>query len=175
MKEYKNKDHNEKQETDTLSNLETELNKVSRELEEEKNRHLRTRADFDNFRRRIERDAETNRIYAKKDILVDLLTFLDYFEQAQKQVRDPAAARGIEIMSRQFNELLHKHGVRPVECLGKPFDPEEQEGIGYMETGQCPEGCVSEEVCSGYKLGDILLKPAQVIVARKPSEENNEQ
>jgi molecular chaperone GrpE (heat shock protein) len=44
-----------------------------------------------------------------------------------------------------------------------------------METGQCPEGCVSEEVCSGYKLGDILLKPAQVIVARKPSEENNKQ
>ncbi len=158
----------EREKSGKLEALKAELEELQIELGEEKNRHLRTRADYDNFRKRMEREAETRQIYVKKEILLDLLKFLDYFDQARKQVHDPAAARGIEIMARQFNELLHKHGVRPVECLGEPYDPEEQEGIGYITTDQCPEGCVAEEVCSGYKLGDILLKPAQVMVARKP-------
>lgn len=168
MKEKKQEVNiNQKQEAKDPKTLNPELEELRRELNEEKNHHLRTRADFENFRKRMERDAENMRVYAKKEILIDLLKFLDYFDQAGKQVQDPAAARGIEIMARQFNELLYKHGVRPVECLGEPYDPEEQEGIGYITTDQCPEGCVAEEVCSGYKLGDILLKPAQVMVARK--------
>ncbi len=150
-----------------LQVLQTKLEELQVELADEKNRHLRTRADFDNYRKRIVREMETSRLQIKKEILVDLLTFLDYFEQACKQLRDPAAAEGLEIMARQFNELLQKHGVKPVECIGLPFDPEAQEGIGYVETEECPEGCVAEEICSGYMLGDILLKPAQVMVAKK--------
>jgi molecular chaperone GrpE len=96
-----------------------------------------------------------------------LLNFLDYFEQARRQLRDPAAAEGLEIMARQFNELLQKHGVKPVECIGLPFDPETQEGIGYVETDEYPEGCVAEEICCGYMLDNILLKPAQVMVQKK--------
>ncbi len=160
---------------DDIDQREDELETLRRELEEEKQRHLRTRADFDNYRKRMERELEAQRIYAKKDILRDLLTFLDYFDQAKQQVKDPAAAEGIEIMSRQFNDLLYKHGVRPVECLGRPFDPEEQEGIGYLETGQYDEGCVCEEISPGYKFGDILLKPARVMVARNPDDGKNKQ
>jgi len=148
-----------------------ELERLHSQLENEKARHLRTKADFENFRKRMEREMEARRIQAKKDILLDLITFLDYFDQARKQVQDPAAASGIEIMARQFNELLHKHGVRRVECLGETFDPEEQEGLGYVESEEHPEGCVAEEVCPGYKLGDILLRPAQVMVACKPETE----
>jgi molecular chaperone GrpE len=157
---------NQREQTEELLSLQGKLEELSRELSDEKNRHLRTRADFDNYRKRVERDAEANRTFIKKEILLDLLTFLDYFEQARKQIKDPAALSGIEIMMRQFNELLHKHGVRPVECLGLPFDPEEQEGLGYIETDSYPEGCVAEEVCCGYKLGDTLLKPARVMVAK---------
>lgn len=172
--EEKNKNYNNR---DIISKkpagLKEEVEQLRRELEEEKNRHLRTLADFDNYRKRVERDADANRNQMKKDILLDLLNFLDFFDQARKQVQDPAAARGIEIMARQFNELLYKQGVRPVECLGQPFDPEEQEGIGYITTDQCPDGCVAEEICSGWKLGDTLLKPAQVMVAREPAEEGS--
>ena len=156
------------QEERELHTLAEELATLKQELEEEKKRHLRTRADFDNYRKRAAREAENTRFYTKKEILLDLLTFLDYFEQAGKQVQDPAAARGIEIMARQLNELLYKHGVRPVECQGKPFDPEEHDGLGYISTDQCPEGCVAEEVCSGYRLGEFLLRPAQVMVAQNP-------
>jgi len=152
---------------DNLQTLKSELDLLREQLADEKNRHLRTRADFDNYRKRVERDAEANRTLIKKDILLDLLTFIEYFEQARKHIKDPAALGGIEIMMRQFNELLHKHGVRPVECLGLPFDPEEQDGLGYIETELYPEGCVAEEVCCGYKLGNTLLKPARVMVAKK--------
>lgn len=150
-----------------------EIEKLQRELEEEKKRHLRTRADLENYRRRVEREAENRRIQAKKELLLDLVAFLDYFEQAKKQVTDPAAGEGLQIMARQLSELLHKHGVRPVECLGRPYDPEEQEGIGYLETDLCPDGCVAEEVCTGYRLGEHLLRPAQVMVARKPGNNDN--
>ncbi len=160
--------NNRQQETRDPEDLRAEIEELRGRLEDEKNRHLRLRADYDNFRKRMEREAETKRLNAKKEILIDLIKFLDYFDQAGKQIQDPAAAKGIEIMARQFSELLYKHGVRPIECLGEPYDPEEQEGIGYVTTEQCPEGCVAEEICSGYKLGNILLKPARVIVARKP-------
>jgi molecular chaperone GrpE len=163
-------DHNDSdsnQIADQLAELKDKLAALESELTNEKNRHLRTRADFDNYRKRIDRDAETSRVQIKKEIVVDLLTFLDYFEQARKQLQDPAAVKGLEIMARQFNELLQKHGVRPVECIGLPFDPEAQEGIGFVVTEECPEGCVAEEVCTGYMLGDILLKPARVMVAKQ--------
>jgi molecular chaperone GrpE len=168
MKENTKNNGSKVTESEALLALAEENEKLRSDLEEEKNRHLRALADFENYRKRMERDAGAARLGARKEIMLDLITFLDYFEQARKQVRDPDAARGIEIMARQFNELLYRHGVRPVECMGLPFDPEEQEGLGYMETEECPEGCVAEEVCSGYKLGDILLKPAQVMVAKKP-------
>ncbi|MBW6463859.1 MAG: nucleotide exchange factor GrpE [Dethiobacteria bacterium] len=168
MEETKDNQGNNIVENKISHALKKEVEELRQELAEEKNRHLRTRADFDNFRKRVEREMDAKRNQIKKEILLDLLMFLDYFDQAKKQVQDPAAASGLEIMARQFNELLHKHGVRPVECLGLPFDPEEQEGLGFVATEQCPEGCVAEEVCSGYKLGDILLKPAQVMVAKKP-------
>ncbi len=178
-----NKQENKSQEDQQTSNeegfdhldaREETIATLRRELDEEKQRHLRTRADFDNYRKRMEREVEAKRIYAKKEIIEDLLTFLDYFDQAKKQVQDPAAAEGIKIMARQLKDLLHKHGVRPVECLGLPFDPEEQEGIGYLETQQYDDGCVCEEISPGYRLHDILLKPARVMVARKPDTENPE-
>ena len=166
------RDDNEVIETDERRSderllLQNKLTELEGELTDEKNRHLRTRADFENYRKRIEREAETSRLQIKKEILTDLLTFLDYFDQARRQLQDPAAAQGLEIMARQFNELLQKHGVKPVECIGLPFDPEAQEGIGYVETEDCPEGCVAEEICTGYRLGDVLLKPARVMVAKK--------
>jgi len=171
--EQKQQTH-EEEEFENIDTGEEELEAMRRELEEEKQRHLRTRADFENFRRRMEREIETKQIHARKEILLDLITFLEYFREAKKQVKDPAAVEGIEIIGRQFEELLHKHGVRQVECLGQPFDPEEQEGIGYIETEGYEEGCVCEEISPGYIFGDILLKPARVMVARKPGGNKNE-
>lgn len=174
-----NKDHNnrpardEEQEQAKNDNkaaekrLDSALTELRRELEAEKARHLRTRADLENIRRRAAKETAAAGLAAKKEILGELLSFLDHFARAREQVQDPAAAEGLAIMARQFESFLERQGVRPLECLGQPFDPEEQEGLGYVETGDCLPGCVAEEVCRGYKLGDELLKPARVIVARE--------
>jgi molecular chaperone GrpE len=175
MEETQNNNGKQQEESERLSALQAELDEIKNQLTEEKNRLLRTRADFDNYRKRIEREDETRRLNIKKEILTDLLTFLDYFDQARKQLKEPSAAKGLEIMARQFDQLLEKQGVRAVECIGLPFDPELQEGVGFVATADCTDGCVAEEICSGYMLGDILLKPARVMVARNPDQNNTEQ
>ncbi|HSW35673.1 MAG TPA: nucleotide exchange factor GrpE [Candidatus Limnocylindrales bacterium] len=153
--------------TNNNLSLTEKVEQLHHELNDERNRRLRALAEFDNYRKRTIREADNTRINAKKDLLIDLLVFLDHFDHARMQVKDPAAAQGISIMARQFDDLLVKHGVSKIPCLGKPFNPEEHEGIGYKNTEDCAEGCVAEELCPGYQFGDILLKPAQVMVARK--------
>lgn len=160
-------EHSENRLNEQPEALQASLAELKTQLAEEKNRHLRTRADFDNFRKRVNREMEAGNLAVKKEILSDLLTFLDYFEQAKKQVQDPAAVEGLTIMTRQLKDLLQRHGVRPIVCLGLPYDPEYQEGIGFVTTADYPEGCVAEEVSTGYLLDDQLLKPARVMVEKK--------
>ena len=143
---------------------ELKIEELSHDLEEEKNRHLRTLADFDNYRKRTERDAEAKLNRAKKEILLDLLVFLDYFDQARKQVQEPAAATGIDIMARQFNEFLYKHGVRAVECLGQPFDPEEHEGIEADLT------LIGKALSGGFYPISAVLSNTEVMDVLQPGE-----
>jgi molecular chaperone GrpE len=157
---------------DKLLLLQKKLEALEKELTDEKKHHLRTRADFENYRKRIEREDENRRLNIKKEILSDLISFLEYFDQARKQLQDESAAKGMAIMARQFDQLLQKHGVQPIECLGLPYDPEAQEGIGFVDTDKCEDGCVAEQICSGYLLNDILLKPAKVLVAKKKEEQH---
>jgi molecular chaperone GrpE len=145
-----------------------EKNFLAQELENEKNRHLRTLADFDNYRKRVERDAQIRNTAAKKALLVDLLDLLDHVEQARRQPLGAQTAEGLDLIHRQFVNLLEKHGVIPIECLGAPFNPAEQEGVSYLETTAYPEGCVAEEVRRGYRFGGEILRPARVLVAKQP-------
>ncbi len=151
-----------------LVRLQTEVQELQRELEEQKNLYVRVLANFDNYRKRAGREAEAADIRTRREILLDLLRFADFFEQARHQITDPSAADGVGLMARQFREFLGKQGVRVLNCLGRPFDPAEQEGVGYKETTDYPEGCVAEELNQGYSIHDELLRPARVLVARKP-------
>jgi molecular chaperone GrpE len=144
-----------------------EIKLLRQELENEKNHHLRALADFDNYRKRVARDAEMRGNEAKKALVVDLLYLIDNLEQALKQINDEKTVAGLRLIYQRFLDLLKKHGVTPVDCLGKPFDPAEQEGLAYLETVDYPEGHVAEELCRGYKFGDELLRPARVRVARR--------
>lgn len=137
-------------------------------LEEEERRHVRTLADFDNYRKRMERNSEAQFVRAKREILFDLLAFLDYFDQAREQIEDPATLQGLGIIRRQFDLFMSKQGVTQVTCLGQAFDPEEHEGVGYVDNDQYQEGCVATEISPGYWLDGLLLRPAKVMVV-KPS------
>ena len=151
--------HSEKRDLD--------IEELKRELEEEKNRHLRTLADFDNYRKRVERDAERRNSEAKRALLLDLLVLHNQLEPSLKQVRDDSVARGLRLIYQQFIEMLARNGVVPYVSLGQPFNPEEQEGLGYVETVEFPEGYVAEELSRGFKMGDEILQPARVRVAKR--------
>ncbi|NPV89296.1 MAG: nucleotide exchange factor GrpE [Firmicutes bacterium] len=144
-----------------------DIDTLKKELEEEKNRHLRTLADFDNYRKRVERDAERRNSEAKRAILLDLLGLHNQLEPSLKLVRDDSVAQGLRLIYRQFIDLLAKNGVVPYASLGQPFNPEEQEGLGYVETFEYPEGYVAEELTRGFKMGDEILQPARVRVAKR--------
>jgi molecular chaperone GrpE len=144
----------------------TTVDEIQQALADEKQRHMRTLADFENYRKRVERDAAAQYLRSRKEILLDLLTFLDYFDQARAQVHDPATAEGLEIIRRQLDLFMQKQGVRQVDCLGQIFDPVEHEGLGYIENEAYRDGCVAGVVSPGYLLDDLLLRPAKVMVVK---------
>lgn len=141
---------------------------LKKELDDERNRHLRTLADFDNYRKRVEREIESGSARGKKELLRDLLAVLDNLERALEQIGDDRYRRGLDMVYRQFADLLRQHGLEAVDSLGKPFDPWEHEGIGYMENAALPLGHVAQELTRGYRFGRELLRPARVIVSRGP-------
>jgi molecular chaperone GrpE len=96
---------------------------LKQELDDEKNRHLRTLADFDNYRKRVERDIESSSTRGKKDLIKDLLAVLDNLERALAQITEERYRQGLEMVYQQFLSLLRQHGLETVESLGKPFDP----------------------------------------------------
>lgn len=143
-----------------------EVSALRKELEDEKNRHLRTLADFDNYRKRVERDVESGSARGKKELIKDLLAVLDNLERALAQIRDEKVRQGLQLVYQQLFDLLRQHGLKPLESVGKPFDPVEHEGVGYIEGTDCLPGHVAEELCRGYRFGRDLLRPAMVRVSK---------
>ena len=132
-------------------------------------RLLRTAAEFDNYRKRIERDRKDQAEAALADALEDLLPIIDDLERAlQAPAGDDAAPyrKGVELIYRQMTELLRKRGVKPIKAVGTDFDPRYHQSIAHEVSGNHREGEVTEEVRKGYMLGDRLLRPSMVKVAR---------
>jgi molecular chaperone GrpE len=133
-------------------------------------RLLRKTAEFDNYRKRIERERGQVAEAAAADLLAELLPLVDDLERALKA--DPGAEgvdayrRGVELIHRQLLEVLRKRGVRPIEALGADFDPHFHQAVAHEMAEGRREGEVTEEFRRGYMLGDRLLRPAMVKVAK---------
>jgi molecular chaperone GrpE len=149
-------------ETDQLTALQQERDALQDRL-------LRTAAEFDNFRKRIDRERRDLSEFAASDVLLELLPILDNFERAL-QAPTPAEAegfrKGIELIHRQMLELLRKRGVRPIEALGSDFNPNFHQAVIHEASDSHREGEVMQELQRGYMLGDRLLRPAMVKVAK---------
>jgi molecular chaperone GrpE len=146
-----------------------ELAEARRERDDYYDRLLRQAAEFDNYRKRTERERREMAQYAAGDVLEALLPVVDAFERAlQAEVGSDAAAyrKGVELIYRQLQDLLAKRGVTPIDVAGKPFDPRFHQAITYEPCPGRAEGEVIEEVRRGYMHGDRLLRPAMVKVAR---------
>ena len=140
---------------------------AANEIASLKDQLLRTRAEFDNIRKRLTREKEESLRYANQAILSDLLPLLDHLElglQAATTTTDPASVvAGVKLIQSQFDRFLTDHGVTPIEALGKPFDPNWHEALSQEPSPGKPEGLVLHQRRRGYKIGDRLLRPSSVV------------
>ena len=142
---------------------------LQKERDDLYDRLLRKSAEFDNFRKRVERDRKDMIDWAAADVLGDLISIVDDFDRALEAPAPPEAQSfkaGLELIQRQLAELLKKRGVSTVEALGADFDPHLHEAVAYEEVAGAREGEVVGVMAKGYKLGDRLLRPALVKVAK---------
>lgn len=142
---------------------------LQKERDDLYDRLLRKTAEFDNFRKRVERDRKEMIEWAAADVLTDLLTIVDDFDRALAAPAPPEAQQfkaGLELINRQLAELLKKRGVTLVEALGADFDPHVHQAVAYEEVAGGREGEVVGVLAKGYKIGDRLLRPAMVKVAK---------
>ena len=142
---------------------------VKRERDEYYDRLLRKTAEFDNFRKRVERERKDFVEWAAADVLSDLLAVMDDFDRALA-VDAPAEAQvyrtGVELIHRALSELVRKRGVTPVQAVGADFDPHLHQAVAYEAVDGAREGEVVEEMRKGYMLGERLLRPSLVKVAK---------
>jgi molecular chaperone GrpE len=148
---------------------ESPLDTLRREKDALQDRLLRMAAEFDNYRKRVDRDRRDQAESATADALIDLLPIVDDLERALKAPgggEAEAFRRGIELIHQQMIELLRKRGVKPVDAVGADFDPRYHQAVMQEASADHREGEVMEEFARGYMLGDRLLRPAMVKVAK---------
>jgi len=153
--------------------IEELVGRLEREKSESHDRMLRVAADFENYKRRARRDMEDAGIRAKEQVLREVLPVLDNLDRAlvatSRGGTVEALAQGVKLVEKQLLAGLEKFGIKGFEAKGQPFDPSRHEAIQQVETDAVPPGTVAEEFARGYVIGDRLLRPAMVAVAKAPS------
>jgi molecular chaperone GrpE len=146
-----------------------DLEALQRERDEYYNLLLRTRAEFDNYRKRVDRERLELTETASASLLQDLLPIVDDLQRALASPAEGETAeayrRGVELIHRQLLELLRQRGARPIEALGASFDPHLHQAVAHEAAPGKREGEVIEEYRRGYMLGNRLLRPSMVKVA----------
>ena len=147
----------------------SELADLQRERDDYKDRWLRKGAEFDNYRKRIERERREQADQSVVDLLEQLLLVVDDFDRALTVDSDAggnAYRKGVELIHGKLHELLRKQGLKPIDALGADFDPNVHQAVVHEESPDHREGEVIAELRKGYMLNDRLLRPAMVKVAK---------
>jgi molecular chaperone GrpE len=146
---------------------------LRRERDELKDQLLRKRADFENYRKRVERDRQHAGSEAVAAVFKSLIPSLDNLDRAlQARAGEESLREGVELIKRDLLALLRKHGVQEEDPLGQRFDPEAHQALSTEHVPGAPEGSVVEVFRKGYSFKDRLLRPALVKVAKGPDGEN---
>jgi len=158
---------------DPIAQLQAQIDALTAEKASLYDKLLRRQAEFENYRRRVERERGELYQHGRDDVLVQFLPVVDNFERALSSLEtsegDAEALRhGVELIHKQFKDALSKFGLEPVEAVGQTFDPHVHEAVTTEATDKHKENTVIEEFQRGYKIGDRLLRPAKVKVASSP-------
>ncbi|MBD0379075.1 nucleotide exchange factor GrpE [Paenibacillus sedimenti] len=147
----------------------SELDQLRMQSDENYQRFLRVQADFDNFRRRSRAEKEDFAKYASLKLIEQLLPVVDNFDRAlssSKEAKDfDALVKGLDMTFRQLDQVLTQEGLKPIEAVGQPFNPEFHQAIMQVESEEHEEGIVVEELQKGYMLKDKVIRPAMVKVS----------
>ena len=150
------------------------------ELAEYKNKYLRTLADMENMRKRMQKERQEMTKFSVENVISEFLQPLDGFENAlgftaHMSEETKNWAKGFEMILSQFKEVLNAHGVTPFTSEGSQFDPHLHEAVEMQETEEVSAGTIIKELMRGYKCGDRVLRAARVIVAKAPAAEEDEE
>jgi len=181
QEENKKQPQTEKKEEKVVSLKESEYSKLKEEADKAKvywDRLLRLQADFDNTRKRLEKEKQDFVKFANEGMILELLNVLDDLERtvdlAQSKHQDlPAFLKGVEMILAHLYEMLKEYGVKPIEAQGKLFDPHYHEALMQAENKDVPEHTIVEELQKGYLLNDRVIRTAKVKVSKRT--ENREQ
>jgi len=157
----------------TIAKLEEELNALKAQLDDRTTQYMRIAADFDNFRKRTQREKEEIDLQIKCATINELLPVVDNFERARSQIKpqtdqETSIHKSYQNVYKQLVECLKRIGVSPMRAEGKEFDPNLHEAVMRQPTDEYPEGTVMEELQRGYMLGERILRHALVKVAATP-------
>ena len=166
--------------TETLEaneTLQAQLEAKDREIAELNDKYLRALAEQENARKRIRQQAEESIRHQRESLLRDLLPIVDNLELAVAAARaggngesHESIIAGIEMVLRSMHDLLRSHGVTPQEAVGRSFNPQFHEAVDHLESPEHKPNTIVREYHRGYQIGDRVLRPARVAVAKAPSE-----
>jgi molecular chaperone GrpE len=136
----------------------------------------RLKAEFENYRKRVERDRRAMATAAVRDLVAQLLPVIDNLERAIEALghEGRAVSSGVEMVRAQLVGLLESNGLDEIDAHGLPFDPTVHEAVSSHPTADHPEGTVVHVAAKGYKLEDTVVRPARVVVATAPPEEGDQ-
>ena len=149
------------------------------ELKERQEQLLRLRADFENTKKRLEKDKHEAIRFANERLLVEILSIVDNFDRAMTSLsegHDPEQVKkGLEIAQTELHQVLESHGVQVVKSVGEVFDPKFHEAVATVEvTGDMKEGMIVDEIQRGYVLNGRLIRPSRVRIAQHKTEDREQ-
>ncbi len=165
------------QQNEEVTKLNDQLLEKNEELHALNDKYLRLAAEFDNYKRRVQRDQRDTIRFANEKLFKDLLPTLDNLERAlqsgREQGRIEGLLEGVDLTYKHFLDTLQKMGIKQVSSVGEVFDPAQHQAMGQVESMTIPENVVVDEYQKGYFLHDRILRPAMVTVAKTKTEPGN--
>lgn len=161
--------------TDEVESLKDALAAARKEASDNYERFLRVGADFENYKKRVQRQMDDHRKFSNTELIKDLLPVVDNLERAIAAYQDNHAnieacmVEGVEMTLKEVLNILEKHKATQVEAQGKSFDPNYHEAVMQEESEQHPENTVINELQKGYLLHDRLIRPSMVVVSKGSS------
>jgi molecular chaperone GrpE len=157
---------------DDLEALRTRAESAEQERDQFLSLLQRTQADFENYRKRIQRDLDQERRYWLKPFALELLPVIDNLQRATAAAKQAGESgplvQGVAMVQSQIIDLLKRHGITPIEALGQPFDPNHHQAVMQQPSAEHPPGTVLQVLEQGFMIHDRVLRPASVVVSTAP-------